>query len=80
MEVIVDVDPAVVFFFMGMGESKLPMAMVAFSWSILMSMNITFSNIWGIILKEWKGAGSKTIVVLIIGLLILVLSTFVIKL
>ena len=68
------------FFFMGMGESKLPVAMVAFSWSILMSMNITFSNIWGIILKEWKGAGNKTIVALIIGLVILVLSTFVIKL
>jgi L-rhamnose-H+ transport protein len=68
------------FFFMGMGESKLPVAMVAFAWSILMAMNITFSNIWGIILKEWKGAGRKTIVVLVVGLVILVLSTFVIKL
>jgi L-rhamnose-H+ transport protein len=45
-----------------------------------MAMNITFSNIWGIILKEWKGAGSKTIMVLVAGLIILVLSTFVIKL
>lgn len=68
------------FFFMGMGESKLPGAMMAFSWSILMSMNITFSNIWGILLKEWKGAGMKTITVLVIGLIVLVLSTFVIKL
>ncbi len=68
------------FFFMGMGESKLPAAMMAFSWSILMSMNITFSNIWGIFLKEWKGAGRKTITVLVIGLIVLVLSTFVIKL
>ena len=68
------------FFFMGMGESKLPPAMMAFSWSILMSMNITFSNVWGIILKEWKGAGRKTVVVLLVGLIILVLSTFVIKL
>jgi L-rhamnose-H+ transport protein len=68
------------FFFMGMGESKLPVAMMAFSWSILMSLNITFSNIWGIILKEWKGAGKKTIAVLVTGLVILVLSTFVIKL
>jgi L-rhamnose-H+ transport protein len=65
---------------MGMGESKLPAAMVAFSWSILMSMNIAFSNIWGILLKEWKGASKKTITVLVIGILILVLSTFVIKL
>ncbi len=68
------------FFFLGMGESKLPTAMMAFSWSILMSLNITFSNIWGILLKEWKDAGKKTIVVLVIGLIVLVLSTFVIKL
>lgn len=67
------------FFFMGMGESKLPVTMVAFAWSILMAMNITFSNIWGIILKEWKGAGRKTIAVLVVGIVILVLSTFVIK-
>jgi L-rhamnose-H+ transport protein len=68
------------FFFMGMGESKLPASMVAFAWSILMSMNITFSNLWGIWLKEWKGASRKTIVFLVIGLVVLVLSTFVIKL
>lgn len=68
------------FFFMGMGQSMLSGAMVVFAWSILMSMNIAFSNIWGIILKEWKGAGVKTIVVLIIGIIVLVGSTFVIKL
>jgi L-rhamnose-H+ transport protein len=68
------------FFFLGMGESLLPAAMVAFAWSILMSMNIAFSNIWGIILKEWKGADRKTVTVLVIGIFILVLSTFVIKL
>ncbi len=68
------------FFFMGMGQSKMPVAMAAFAWSILMSMNITFSNIWGIFLNEWKGAGTKTIIVLIVGLLVLVGSTFVIKL
>jgi L-rhamnose-H+ transport protein len=68
------------FFFMGMGESKLPVAMVAFAWSILMSMNIAFSNIWGILLKEWKGAGRKTIAILLIGITVLILSTFVIKL
>lgn len=68
------------FFFMGMGESMLPAAMVAFAWSILMSMNIAFSNIWGIILKEWKGVDRKTITVLVIGIVVLILSTFVIKL
>lgn len=48
--------------------------MMAFSWSILMSLNVTFSNVWGILLKEWKGAGSKTIAVLIIGMIILIFS------
>jgi L-rhamnose-H+ transport protein len=39
-----------------------------------MSLNVIFSNVWGIILKEWKGAGNKTIIVLIAGLLVLILS------
>jgi L-rhamnose-H+ transport protein len=68
------------FFFFGMGQSKLPAGMVAFGWSILMAMNILFGNVWGIILKEWKGSGKKTITVLMIGLAVLILSTFVIKL
>ena len=63
-------------FGLGMGKSFLQdnPVMLAFSWSILMSLNILFSNIWGILLKEWKGVGWKTVTVLIIGLLILILS------
>lgn len=68
------------FFFFGMGQSYLPAGMIVFGWSILMAMNIIFSNIWGIFLNEWKGAGRKTILVLILGLFVLILSTFVIKL
>ena len=41
-----------------------------------MALNVTFSNVWGIILKEWKGASKKTILVLVIGLAVLVFSTF----
>jgi len=65
---------------MGMGQSMLPPALFAFGWSILMALNIVFSNVWGIILKEWKGSSSKTILVLSIGLVVLLLSIFVIKL
>jgi len=68
------------FFFYGMGKSQIPPAMEAFSWSILMAMNITMSNIWGLVLNEWKGVSRKTIVILIIGIIILILSTFVINL
>jgi L-rhamnose-H+ transport protein len=68
------------FHFFGMGKSQLPPEMSVFGWSILMALNIAFSNIWGIFLREWKGVSIKTMVVLIIGIIILILSTFVVSL
>jgi L-rhamnose-H+ transport protein len=68
------------FHFFGMGSSKLPEGMAVFGWSILMALNIAISNIWGILLSEWKGVRRKTVTVLIIGIVILILSTFVVKL
>jgi len=68
------------FHFFGMGSSKLPEGMAVFGWSILMALNIAISNIWGIFLNEWKGARRKTMIVLLIGIIILILSTFVVKL
>lgn len=66
------------FFGLSMGKSLLAdnAIMLAFSWSILMALNVTFSNVWGILLKEWKGSSGKTITVLIAGLAILVFSVF----
>ncbi len=66
------------FFGLALGKSYFTegSVMMAFSWSILMSLNITFSNVWGIVLKEWKGASKQTMLVLITGLVILILSTF----
>lgn len=46
----------------------------AFAWCILMSLNVVFSNVWGLILKEWKGVTAKTAGVLVLGLAILVFS------
>lgn len=64
------------FFGLALGKSFLTEGsiMMAFSWSILMSLNVTFSNVWGIVLKEWKGAGSKTVFTLVLGMLILIFS------
>ncbi|HNX89004.1 MAG TPA: L-rhamnose/proton symporter RhaT [Paludibacteraceae bacterium] len=64
------------FFGLALGKSFLTegSTMMAFSWSILMSLNVTFSNVWGIILKEWKGAGKKAVGYLVIGMLILIFS------
>jgi L-rhamnose-H+ transport protein len=68
------------FQFFGMGSSKLPAGMAVFGWSILMALNIAISNIWGIVLNEWKGAKTKTIIILVAGIVVLILSTFVVKL
>lgn len=64
------------FFGLALGKSYLTegSVMMAFSWSILMSLNVTFSNVWGIILNEWKGASFKTISVLVLGMFILIFS------
>ena len=64
------------FFGLGMGKSYFSDSpvMLAFSWSILMSLNVIFCNVWGILLKEWKGVDRRTIVVLITGMCILILS------
>lgn len=66
------------FFGLSLGKGFLTSApvLVAFSWCILMSLNVTFSNVWGIILKEWKGCSRKTIVTLLIGLVVLIVSSF----
>lgn len=66
------------FFGLEMGKSFFTdnAVIMAFAWSILMSLNVVFSNLWGIILREWAGADRKTLVTLGIGLLILIFSIF----
>lgn len=64
------------FFGLGMGKSFLEpgSVMMAFSWCILMALNVVFSNVWGILLKEWKGVSPQTIAVLLVGLAVLIFS------
>ncbi|MFY9362156.1 MAG: L-rhamnose/proton symporter RhaT [Dysgonamonadaceae bacterium] len=64
------------FFGLGMGQSFFEpgSVMMAFSWSILMSLNVVFSNVWGIILKEWVGSGKKAVAFLALGMAILIFS------
>ncbi|MBQ3909353.1 MAG: L-rhamnose/proton symporter RhaT [Bacteroidaceae bacterium] len=67
------------FFGLSLGRSffEAGSAMDTLSFCILMALNVTFSNVWGIILKEWKGCNSKTITVLVCGIIVLIFSTFV---
>lgn len=68
------------FFGLEMGKSFLTESpvLLAFSWSILMSLNVTFSNVWGILLKEWKGVSTSTVAVLVCGLAVLISSIIVV--
>lgn len=50
--------------------------LMTLSFCILMALNVVFSNVWGIILKEWKGCSKSTITVLIIGIVVLIVSCF----
>ena len=67
------------FFGLSLGKGFLTESptLTTFAFCILMALNVVFSNVWGIILKEWKGVSKKTIVVLIIGIVVLIVSTFV---
>lgn len=50
--------------------------LLTFSWCILMALNVTFSNLWGIALKEWTGTTKSTRAILVVGLIVLIVSTF----
>ena len=67
------------FFGLSLGQGFLADSpdLMTFSFCILMALYVTFSNVWGIILKEWKGCSPKTIAVLLLGLCILIISSFV---
>ena len=66
------------FFGLSLGKGFLSSSpvLITFSWCILMALNVVFSNVWGIILKEWKGVSKKTVAVLLLGLALLIVSTF----
>jgi L-rhamnose-H+ transport protein len=67
----------ITFLFFGMGKSKMDdFSFVA--WGILMSMTIVCATFWGLYRKEWKNVSKKTYLLMWIGLIILVLASFLI--
>jgi L-rhamnose-H+ transport protein len=65
------------FFFYTMGESQ--MVKYPFSsWTLHMSSIIIFSSLWGLALKEWKGASRRAMTFLVLSLVVLVGSTVII--
>ena len=64
------------FLFFGMGETQ--MGKYGFSsWTIHMAFIIVFSNMWGLILHEWRGTSRRTRGLVCVGILVLVASTLV---
>jgi L-rhamnose-H+ transport protein len=55
------------FFFYGMGESKLGNG--ASSWILHMAFIILVSNMWGVVLKEWKGVSLQTRTTITVGII-----------
>ena len=66
------------FFGLSLGKGFLTESptLLTLSFCILMALNVVFSNVWGIILKEWKGCSKQTIIVLLIGIVVLIISSF----
>ncbi len=66
------------FFGLSLGKGFLTSSptLTTLAFCILMALNVVFSNVWGIILKEWKGCSNKTIAVLITGIIVLIVSSF----
>ena len=64
------------FFFYGMGESKLGNG--PSSWILHMAFIILVANMWGLVLKEWKGVNKKTISTIIAGIIIIIISVLVV--
>jgi L-rhamnose-H+ transport protein len=64
------------FFFYGMGESKLGNG--TSSWILHMAFIILVANVWGLVLKEWKGVSRQALTTVIIGIAIIVVSVLVV--
>lgn len=64
------------FFFYGMGESK--MGNGASSWILHMAFIILIANMWGLVLKEWKGVSKKALATVIAGIAVITLSVLVV--
>lgn len=60
------------FFFYGMGESKLGNG--PSSWILHMAFIILIANLWGLVLKEWKGVSKKTLSTVVLGIIVILIS------
>ena len=65
------------FFFYTMGETQMGRYKFS-SWTLHMASIMIFSTLWGIALREWKGTGRRTKMLVAASLLVLIASTVVV--
>jgi len=65
------------FFFYSMGTTKMGKYDFA-SWTLHMATIIIFSNMWGLILQEWKGTSRRTHNLIRLGIIVLIASTVIV--
>jgi L-rhamnose-H+ transport protein len=65
------------FFFYTMGEAQMGTYRFS-SWTLHMASIMIFGTLWGLALKEWKGAGRRTMRLLALSVAVLVASTLVV--
>ncbi len=67
------------FFGLSLGKGFLASSptLLTLAFCILMALNVVFSNVWGIVLHEWRGCSRKTITVLVGGIVVLIVASFV---
>jgi L-rhamnose-H+ transport protein len=65
------------FFFYTMGEAQMGRYRFS-SWTLHMASIMIFGTLWGLALREWRGAGRRTMRLLALSLAVLVASTLVV--
>ncbi len=65
------------FFFYTMGEAQMGSYRFS-SWTLHMASIMIFGTLWGLALREWRGAGRRTMRLLALSLAVLVASTLVV--
>ncbi len=65
------------FFFYTMGETQMGVYRFS-SWTLHMASIMIFGSLWGVALKEWRGASAHTMRLLALSLFLLIASTLVV--
>ncbi len=65
------------YFFFGTGKTRMGEYSYA-GWSIFMAAIIIFSNLWGVVLKEWRLVDRRTRLYLWLGIAVLIISVIMI--